>query len=239
MTRGPRVINEAVRAEIAQGAAAGFRRIHHPVAVPGRIAWRRRPVHAHVKMRQRAERLGGQEFMGAHGEGAVTLRQRHSDESVLARRLLGNCVDFLRAHAHRLFHQERIAGIEQIVSDRSHLAMAPERHDEIGTRCLEHGVVVGICRRVAHFGRALFDQRVVGILHGDQFHIRHGEEVSQIGGVVERMPVADFDRGNANGHERPLLKCACAPVTVTRCSEPGRESAAPRPAWRRDRPGLR
>ena len=149
---------EAVRAEIAQGAAAGLRRVDHPRAVPGRIAWRRRAIDPHIKMRQRAERLGGQKFAGARGEGAVTLRHRHGDESVLARRLLGNRIDFLGADAHRLFHQERIAGVDQIVRDRRHLAVPSERDDEIGTQRLEHVVVVGEDRRVADFRGALGDK---------------------------------------------------------------------------------
>jgi hypothetical protein len=37
-------------------------------------------------------------------------------------------------------------------------------------------------------------------LDGDQLHIRHGDEVAEVGGVVERMPVAYLDRGNADRH---------------------------------------
>ena len=109
-------------------------------------------------MRQRAERFGGEEFASARGEGAVALGHRHGDESILARRLLGNRVDFLGAHPHRLFHQERITGVDQIVRDRRHLAVSPKCDDKIGTQRLEHGVVVGEDRRVADLGGALGDK---------------------------------------------------------------------------------
>jgi hypothetical protein len=48
-------------------------------------------------------------------------------------------------------------------------------------------------------------------LHGDQFDVRHGDEVAEVGGVVERMPVAYLDGGDANGHERPLRGRASSP----------------------------
>ena len=45
-------------------------------------------------------------------------------------------------------------------------------------------------------------------LDGDELHVRHGDEVAEVGGVVKRMPVADFDGGNPNRHRRPLGGCA-------------------------------
>ena len=35
-----------------------------------------------------------------------------------------------------------------------------------------------------------------------QLHIRHGDEVMEVSGVVNRMPMAYLDGGDANGHER-------------------------------------
>jgi hypothetical protein len=37
-------------------------------------------------------------------------------------------------------------------------------------------------------------------LDGDRLHVRHGDEVAEAGGVVERVPVAYLDRGDANRH---------------------------------------
>jgi hypothetical protein len=37
-------------------------------------------------------------------------------------------------------------------------------------------------------------------LDSDQLHVWHGDEVAEIGGVVERVPVAYLDRGDANRH---------------------------------------
>src|SRR5262249_50390886 len=40
----------------------------------------------------------------------------------------------------------------------------------------------------------------VGVLDGDQLHVRHGDEVAEVGGVVERVPVAYLDCGDADRH---------------------------------------
>jgi hypothetical protein len=61
-------------------------------------------------------------------------------------------------------------------------------------------VVVGEGRRVPDLRGALPDQGRVGILHRDQGDVRHRDQVTEIRGVVERMPVADLDGGDANGH---------------------------------------
>jgi hypothetical protein len=37
-------------------------------------------------------------------------------------------------------------------------------------------------------------------LDGDQLHRGHGDKVAEIGGVVERVPVAYLDGGDANRH---------------------------------------
>jgi hypothetical protein len=54
----------------------------------------------------------------------------------------------------------------------------------------------------------------VGVLDGDQLHVGHGDQVAEVGGVVERVPVAYLDRGDADRHDvlfmdaRSLRKCA-------------------------------
>jgi hypothetical protein len=37
-------------------------------------------------------------------------------------------------------------------------------------------------------------------LNSDQLDVRHGNEVAEVSGVKNRMPVADFDRDNTNNH---------------------------------------
>jgi hypothetical protein len=191
---------EPVRAEVAQGPAAGLGRIEHPGAVPGTVAGRPRPVDAHVDVRQRAEPPGGDKFAAALGEGSVALRQRDGDEGLEPRRLGGHRLHLGGVDPHWLLHQEGIAPVEEIVGDRRHLLVPPQRHDEVGADRRQHLAVIGEGRRVADLGRALRRQAGVGILDGDQIHVRHGDEVAQIGGVEDRMPMADLDGGDANGH---------------------------------------
>src|SRR5438067_446252 len=123
------------------------------------------------------------------------------------------CID-----AHRLFHQERIALVEQMVGDLSHLPMASKRHDEIGAHITEHFSIVCVRLRVAHFGRALGNEIGIGILNGDQFNIRHGDEVMEVGGVIDGVPVAHLDSGNANGHNSPLWRPLVVPAPLPRRS---------------------
>jgi hypothetical protein len=151
-------------------------------------------------VRQRPETPGGNQLAGAPGEGRVALGQRHGDEGIEPRRLSRHRIDLGSADPHRLLHQERIAGIEQVVGDCRHLPVPPQRQDEIGAGRGQHQAVVGKSGRIPHLGRPFREDSGVKILDGDQFDIRHGQEVAQIGGVVERMPVADPDGGYADGH---------------------------------------
>ena len=195
---------EAVRAEVAQAAAAGLGGIENPGAVPGRVAPRPRPVDAHIDVRQRPQAPSREQLAGARGERRIALRQRDGDECAEPGCLGGHRLHLGRVDPHRLLHQEGIAEIEQVMGDGGHLPVPPERHDEVGTLLREHLLVIGEGRRVADFGRASRDNAGVGVLDGDELHVRHGDEVAQIGGVVERMPMADLDGGDANGHGCPL-----------------------------------
>ena len=62
--------------------------------------------------------------------------------------------------------------------------------------------------------RSSRDETGVGVLDGDQLHVRHGDEVAEVGGVVERVPMAYLDRGDADRHgvlfmaARSLRQCA-------------------------------
>jgi len=52
------------------------------------------------------------------------------------------------------------------------------------------------------------DETRVGVLDGDQLHVRHGDEVAEVGSVIERVPVIYLDRGDANGHGVLVGGCA-------------------------------
>src|SRR5215831_15645118 len=55
-------------------------------------------------------------------------------------------------------------------------------------------------RRAPNLRRSSRDETGVGVLDGDQLHIRHGHEVAEVGGVIERVPVAYLDRSDTNRH---------------------------------------
>src|SRR5262249_62038712 len=63
--------------------------------------------------------------------------------------------------------------------------------------------------------RSSRDETGMGVLDGDQLHVRHGDEVEEVGGVVERVPVAYLDRGDADRQSRrAAVSCrtlACYP----------------------------
>src|SRR5215468_9722923 len=91
------------------------------------------------------------------------------------------------------------------MGDLCHLSVPTERNDEVGMGCRQHCFVVGKGRRITDLGGSPRDETRVRILDGDQLHVRHRDEVAQVGGVVESMPVAYLDRGDANWHEKALL----------------------------------
>ena len=123
---------QPVRAQVPETATARLGRIEHPRAIPRWVACRSRPVDPDVDVRQWAEASRGEQLAGAHGERCVALGQRNRDERIEARRLGSYPRHLGRVDPHRLLHQERIALIEQVVGDRGHLPVPPERHDEVG-----------------------------------------------------------------------------------------------------------
>ena len=91
------------------------------------------------------------------------------------------------------------------MGDGGHLPVPPEREDEVRARCGQHLAMIREGRGTAHLGRAPRDQIGVGVLNSNQVHVRHGDEVAQVGRIVERMPVAYLNGGDANGHSRPVV----------------------------------
>src|SRR5262249_8951999 len=106
----------------------------------------------------------------------------------------------------------------QIVGDLGHLAVPSKRHDEVWTGRRQHLSIVREGRRAPQLGRASRDNTAVGVLDGDELHVRHGDEMTQVGGVVECMPMADLDRGDANRHDVLFVDAYslrwCAPYCV-------------------------
>src|SRR5439155_22015313 len=70
---------DAVRAQVAQAAAAGNGGIEHPWRIPGRIARRRRAIEPEVQMRERTEAALVEHATGAGDERLIALRQRYRD----------------------------------------------------------------------------------------------------------------------------------------------------------------
>src|SRR5262249_18591298 len=97
-----------------------------------------------------------------------------------------------RIDPHRLLDQERIALIEQVVGDRGHLPVPPECHDEVGASRRQHLFVVREGRRAPDLSRSFCDETAVGVLDCDQLHVWHRNQVTEVGGVVERMPLTSI-----------------------------------------------
>src|SRR5690348_7037034 len=91
------------------------------------------------------------------------------------------------------------------MGDPCHLSVPTEREDEVGTGCRQHGFVVCKGRRTTDLRGSPGDKTGICILEGDQLYVRHRDEVAQVGSVVESMPVAYLDGGDANCHEQSLI----------------------------------
>src|SRR5207247_2281117 len=124
------------------GAAAARRGIEHPWRVPGGIARRGGPMLARVDMGQGTESPLHKQLTGASDERLVALAERDCDERVLRRRLLGDATYLLAIDAHGFFHEDGIAVIQQMVSDRCHRAMPTERDHGVRSGRSQHLPVV-------------------------------------------------------------------------------------------------
>ena len=190
---------EAVGAEVAQTPAPGERGIEHPRRAPRRIARGRRSVEPEVEVRQRAEAPLTEHPARASDERLVALRQRDRDERLPRRRLGRDGLDVGGADAHGLFHHERVAVVQQVLRRLGHARVRAERDDEVRPRLLQHRAIVREHRRPAQRGRAAGGDRGVGIVQADELDVVHPREHAQVGGVVERVPVADLDRDADSG----------------------------------------
>src|SRR5262249_1811382 len=184
---------QPVKAQVSQTPSAGNSRIEHPGSVPGWIARRRRPVLAHIDVGERTESPVGQELAGADDEWLIALTERDGNERVGLLGLLGHAADFLRIDAHRLFHQERIAAVEEIVRRRRHAVRRSQRDHEVRSSLREHLEMISEDRRVAELPRSVRHDCRTWIMESDELDVGETEGVSQVRGVPQRVPVAHAD----------------------------------------------
>jgi hypothetical protein len=85
------------------------------------------------------------------------------------------------------------AAVQQEVGRLRHAAVLAEGNNEVGPRAVEHHAVIGEDRHPAERGRPLAGDGGVGVLQPHQLDVRHLGQQPQIGGVVQRVPVADAD----------------------------------------------
>ena len=147
-------------------------------------------------MGQRPESPLGEELPGARGERLVALGERHRDEGALGRGLVGQAAHLVGIDPHRLFYEEGVALVEQVVRRVRHGAVPAEGHDEVRPGLGEHLPVVGEDRRAAERRRPLRRDLGARILHADELHVGHGRQVPQIRRVVQRVPVTHLDGGD-------------------------------------------
>ena len=163
-------------------------------------------------MRERTEAALVEHATGASDERLIALRQRYRDERLCGRRARRDRLHLRGAHAHRLFHHEGIAVVEQVLRRLRHARVRAERDHEIRSRLLEHRAVIGEHRGGADRRRALGDDHGVGIVQSDELDVVHARQQTQVGGVVERVPVADLDGGDADlrRHYAPVSRIRAA-----------------------------
>jgi len=88
--------------------------------------------------------------------------------------------------------------VEQEVRGRRHVAMLAERHDEVRPCAVEHRAVIREHGQAAERRRALGGHGRIGVLQTDELDVvAHLREQAEIGGVVQRVPVADADGRDA------------------------------------------
>ena len=93
------------------------------------------------------------------------------------------------------------------LGDGGHLPVTPECDDEVGAGGRQHPSAIREGRRIAHLARSFRDEPGLGVLNGNQLHIRHRDQMPKVGGVVERMPMAYLDGGDSNGHGAQKSTC--------------------------------
>src|SRR5215813_6807294 len=187
-----------VRAQIAQAAAARLRGVEHPRRVPCRIARGRGAVEPEVEMGQGPKGAVGEHAPRAGHEGRVALGKGQGHEGVPRHRLVRDLAHLARVETHGLLHHEGEAVIEEIVRGGRHPAVSSQSHHEVRLGAGEHLAVVREGRRSAELARPLRYHRGVGIVQSHQLHVGQAGEDAQVGGIVERVPVAHLDGGDAH-----------------------------------------
>src|SRR5262249_2464694 len=113
-------------------------------------------------------------------------------------RLVCDLAHLARVEPHGLLHHEGEAVVEEIVRGGCHAAVSSQSHHEIRLGAGEHLAVVREGRQSAELARPLRYHRGVGIVQSHQLHVGQAGEDAQVGGIVERVPVAHLDGGDAH-----------------------------------------
>ena len=106
--------------------------------------------------------------------------------------------------AHRLFHDEGDATVQQRMRDLRHLVMTSQAHHEVGLLRIQHGVIVGVsCDATPKLADAVGSDGGVLIMQRDDLDVIHGQQLGQVGVVIEGVPVGNTNGSNTNGHKQP------------------------------------
>src|SRR6266542_3865379 len=79
-----------------------------------------------------------------------------------------------------------------------HAIVLAERDDEVGLCLRQHLPIVGVDRWPTDLCRAPSRDGGVRVMEADELDVRHRGEDAQVGGVPQRVPVADLDGGDAH-----------------------------------------
>ena len=110
-----------------------------------------------------------------HDLRLIAIRQRHRSEAITRTRFVGNAANFFGVETHRLFHQEWVTVIKQIMRRRRHVGRPPQRKNEVGFGFGQHAPVVGVnrWRRIAYRRCALGGSGLVVVLQRHYIYAMH------------------------------------------------------------------
>ena len=135
-------------------------------------------------MRQRPQAPIGDQLLHQRDLRLIAHRQWHRRKAAGRARFVGDAAYFFGVESHRFFHQERIAVVEQMVRDASHLRRPAERKHEIRFHLAQHLHIVGEDGGITHLRSALGCNRSVGIVQREDAHIGHFVQQGQVRRIV-------------------------------------------------------
>ena len=134
-------------------------------------------------------------------EGGITDAEWHGSEAAGRLGLLDNAQELASVEAHRLLHYEGDTPIKKVVGSLRHRVVPSQREDEVWFHLVQHRRVAGEGgSTTADFEGPVHRYFGLFIVYPDYLDILHRREMAKVCRVVERVPVADADRGNSDGH---------------------------------------